>query len=212
MSRQMPVTIKDVSNDAKVSIKTVSRVINKEKNVAEKTRELVVKSIQKLGFKPNRSAQSLRSRKSHMIALLYDNPNKHYLADIQRGILRLCKETGYNLVIHECDYTDPQLALEISKFIDDFQNIVTDYMKTSSFSVGISDLIGDEQTNQKIISTVNEKKKEVHNLINQLHLGVFENSTGKTNETEFRRGGVTGDLVQIRRKAITRAHNFLNFR
>ena len=120
MSRQMPVTIKDVSNDAKVSIKTVSRVINKEKNVAEKTRELVVKSIQKLGFKPNRSAQSLRSRKSHMIALLYDNPNKHYLADIQRGILRLCKETGYNLVIQECDYTDPQLALEISKFIDDF--------------------------------------------------------------------------------------------
>ena len=120
MSRQMPVTIKDVSNDAKVSIKTVSRVINKEKNVAEKTRELVVKSIQKLGFKPNRSAQSLRSRKSHMIALLYDNPNKHYLADIQRGILRLCKETGYNLVIQECDYTDSQLALEISKFIDDF--------------------------------------------------------------------------------------------
>ena len=29
------------------------------------------------------------------------------------------------------------------------------------------------------------RKKEVHNLINQLHLGVFENSTGKTNETEF---------------------------
>ena len=120
MSRPMPVTIKDVSNDAKVSIKTVSRVINNEKNVAEKTRELVVQSIKKLGFKPNKSAQSLRSKKSHMIALLYDNPNKHYLADIQRGILRLCKETGYNLVLQECDYKNTQLALEISKFIDDF--------------------------------------------------------------------------------------------
>ena len=120
MPRQMPVTIKDVSNDAGVSIKTVSRVINKEKNVSEKTKAIVIKSIQKLGFKPNKSAQSLRSKRSHMIALLYNNPNKHYLADIQGGILRLCKETGYNLVLQECDYTNVNLGLEITEFIDDF--------------------------------------------------------------------------------------------
>lgn len=120
MPRQMSVTIKDVSNDAGVSIKTVSRVINKEKNVSEKTKEIVIKSIQKLGFKPNKSAQSLRSKRSHMIALLYNNPNKHYLADIQGGILRLCKETGYNLVLQECDYTNVNLGLEITEFIDDF--------------------------------------------------------------------------------------------
>ena len=120
MPRQMPVTIKDVSNDAGVSIKTVSRVINKEKNVSEKTKEIVIKSIQKLGFKPNKSAQSLRSKRSHMIALLYNNPNKDYLADIQGGILRLCKETGYNLVLQECDYTNVNLGLEITEFIDDF--------------------------------------------------------------------------------------------
>ena len=120
MPQQMSVTIKDVSNDAGVSIKTVSRVINKEKNVSEKTKAIVIKSIQKLGFKPNKSAQSLRSKRSHMIALLYNNPNKHYLADIQGGILRLCKETGYNLVLQECDYTNVNLGLEITEFIDDF--------------------------------------------------------------------------------------------
>ena len=120
MSHPTPVTIKDVSNDAGVSIKTVSRVINKEKNVSEKTKEIVIKSIQKLGFKPNKNAQSLRSKRSHMIALLYNNPNKHYLADIQGGILRLCKETGYNLVLQECDYTNVNLGLEIAEFIDDF--------------------------------------------------------------------------------------------
>ena len=120
MPRQMPVTIKAVSNDAGVSIKTVSRVINKEKNVSERTKAIVIKSIQKLGFKPNKSAQSLRSKRSHMIALLYNNPNKHYLADIQGGILRLCKETGYNLVLQECDYTNVNLGLEIAEFIDDF--------------------------------------------------------------------------------------------
>ena len=35
-------------------------------------------------------------------------------------------------------------------------------------------------TNQKIINVVTEKKIDVQNLIDQLHLGVFENSTGKT--------------------------------
>ena len=38
----MTVTIKDVSKDAAVSIKTVSRVINNEANVAKTTKEKVI--------------------------------------------------------------------------------------------------------------------------------------------------------------------------
>lgn len=121
MSNQMSVTIKDVSKDANVSIKTVSRVINNEVNVSEDTKHKVLQSIGKLGFKPNKNAQSLRSKRSYMIALLYDNPNKHYLADIQSGILQVCKETGYNLVLQECDYQNKNLGTEIIEFIRDFQ-------------------------------------------------------------------------------------------
>jgi DNA-directed RNA polymerase II subunit RPB1 len=70
-------------------------------------------------------------------------------------------------------------------FIDNIQSIVTEYMKLSAYSVGISDLIADNETNKKIIQAVNSKKKDVDSLIDQLHLGVFENSTGKSNEVEF---------------------------
>ena len=70
-------------------------------------------------------------------------------------------------------------------FIDDLQNIITEYMKQSSFSVGISDLITDSTTNEKIISIISEKKTEVKNLIDQAQIGVFENNSGKTNEEEF---------------------------
>ena len=117
----MSVTIKDVSNHASVSIKTVSRVINNEKNVAEATKSKVLASIKKLGFKPNKSAQSLRSKRSYMIALLYDNPNKSYLADIQNGILQVCKKTGYNLVLQECDCEDENLSNSIINFVEDFK-------------------------------------------------------------------------------------------
>lgn len=72
-----------------------------------------------------------------------------------------------------------------SNFIDDLQNIITEYMKTSSFSVGISDLISDDKTNQEIINVIEKKKQDVKNLIDQTQIGVFENNTGKTNEQEF---------------------------
>ena len=117
----MAVTIKDVSKDASVSIKTVSRVINNEVNVAEATKKKVLASIKKLGFRPNKNAQSLRSNKSYMLALLYDNPNKSYLADVQSGIFNACKNTGYNLVIQECNYKSSKLTNDIIQFVKDFK-------------------------------------------------------------------------------------------
>ena len=70
-------------------------------------------------------------------------------------------------------------------FIDDLQNIITEYMKTSSFSVGISDLISDTSTNDKIIDVITNKKNDVKELIDQIQLGIFENNSGKTNQEEF---------------------------
>ena len=72
-----------------------------------------------------------------------------------------------------------------ANFIDDLQNIITEYMKSSSFSVGISDLISDKKTNDEIVQVITKKKSEVSNLISQTQIGVFENNTGKTNEEEF---------------------------
>jgi len=70
-------------------------------------------------------------------------------------------------------------------FIDNLQNIVTEYMKIHSYSVGISDLIADNETNNKIIDVINLKKMDVKSLIDEIHLGIFENKTGKPNVEEF---------------------------
>jgi DNA-directed RNA polymerase II subunit RPB1 len=70
-------------------------------------------------------------------------------------------------------------------FVDNLQNIVTEYMKTSSFSVGISDLLADKSTNEQITSAITKKKQSVQDLINQIQIGVFENNTGKSNNEEF---------------------------
>ena len=72
-----------------------------------------------------------------------------------------------------------------AKFVDDLQNVITEYMKSSAFSVGISDLISDQKTNDEIVQVITKKKSDVKNLIDQVQVGIFENNTGKTNEEEF---------------------------
>ena len=98
---------------------------------------------------------------------------------IDKGILG----SGTKGIIHRICNDFGNVAA--SDFIDDFQNIITEYMKTSSFSVGISDLISDNKTNDEIIKVITNKKTDVKNLIDQTQIGVFENNTGKTNEQEF---------------------------
>jgi DNA-directed RNA polymerase II subunit RPB1 len=72
-----------------------------------------------------------------------------------------------------------------SDFIDYLQHIVNQYMKLHSYSVGISDLIADDTTKSKITEVIHDKKNDVKKLIDQTHLGIFENTTGQTNQYEF---------------------------
>ena len=91
--------------------------------------------------------------------------------------------SGTNGLIHRTcnDFNNMTSA----KFIDDLQNIITEYMKVSAYSVGISDLIANAETNNKIAQVITSKKTDVKSLIDQLHIGVFDNKTGKTNDVEF---------------------------
>ena len=75
--------------------------------------------------------------------------------------------------------------LAATDFIDDLQNVVTEYMKTSSFSVGISDLVANKVTQDRIIQIINDKKMEVQSELDKLHLGIFENETSNSNMVQF---------------------------
>lgn len=69
--------------------------------------------------------------------------------------------------------------------LDSLQNTVENFLVLNGFSVGISDLIADEDTKKKIDQQLQEKKKQVEQVILQVHLDLFENNTGKTNQQEF---------------------------
>ncbi len=101
----MKATITDVAKRAGVSMKTVSRVLNNEPNVAEKTRERVKAIADELRYSPNLAARGLATSKSYLIALIYDNPSPNYISHIQRGAIDACRDAGYHLVVEPLSFS-----------------------------------------------------------------------------------------------------------
>lgn len=109
-------TISDVAAAAGVSNKTVSRVINNEPNVRPEKEELVKAAIAKLGYRPNPSARSLRSNKSYLIGLLYENPAPYYVVAVQEGALKKCDEQGYDLLLRPCSFSSSGFVAQVVNF------------------------------------------------------------------------------------------------
>jgi LacI family transcriptional regulator len=93
------VTIQDVASRAGVSAMTVSRVINSEKNVRDKTRERVLEAIAELRYSPNTAARTLAAGEATHIGLLYSNPSAAYLSLFLVGVLDAARKAGVHLVI-----------------------------------------------------------------------------------------------------------------
>ena len=134
---------------------------------------------------------------------------KYVRGQLEKGVLG---SGGKGLLQRICNYFGNMAAAD---FIDDLQNVITEYMKTSAFSVGISDLIADKSTIEKIAETITSKKTDVKNLIDQTHLGIFENKTGKTNEEEFETqvtnilNNATNEAGKIGRKSLEKGNRFV---
>lgn len=97
------VNIYDVAEYAKVSTKTVSKVVNHLPEVSQKTRARVLDAVASLGYKPNLQARHLASERPTMLALFCDEPaaGSGYIGRLQTGALSFCHQEGFHLVV-EC--------------------------------------------------------------------------------------------------------------
>ena len=114
----MAATIKSVAELAGVSIKTVSRVINKEGTVKPDTLKRVEDAIASLRYTPNKAARDLASKAASVLGYVYDNPNAYYIIDMQNGILDVCKKNNYELLIHPCDASSTHISQELVEMVN----------------------------------------------------------------------------------------------
>jgi DNA-directed RNA polymerase beta' subunit/intein/homing endonuclease len=70
-------------------------------------------------------------------------------------------------------------------FIDSLQAVVAAYLQNSGFSVGLSDLVADQDTLTTIATDLGELKKKIESIQLQVHMGLFDNRSGRSNQEEF---------------------------
>jgi len=70
-------------------------------------------------------------------------------------------------------------------FIDSMQNTVEQFLVYNGFSVGISDLIADEDTRKQMEEVIKKRKAAIETILLQIHMDLFDNNTGKSNRQEF---------------------------
>ncbi|MCP2240322.1 LacI family DNA-binding transcriptional regulator [Thermoanaerobacterium thermosaccharolyticum] len=105
------ITIKDVAQKAQVSVATVSRVINNNYPVSDKTRHNVLLAINELNFQPNGIARSLKRNFTSMIGLVIPDITNPYFMSIGKGIESVVSKRGYVIIL--CN-TDENLDKEIN--------------------------------------------------------------------------------------------------
>jgi LacI family transcriptional regulator len=96
----MHVTLQDVARQAKVSAKTVSRVVNNQGEISALTRQKVQEAITQLGYHPNYLARGLASQHSNTLAVVAAGLNFYGPTHTLTGVEQQSCELGYSLLFN----------------------------------------------------------------------------------------------------------------
>ena len=106
--------MRDVAEQAGVSLKTVSRVVNDEPGVAAGTAERVTAAIAALGFQRNDLARSLRhGRSSSTLGLIIEDVSNPFYSAVAEAVERVARERDFLLITGSCE-EDPELERELA--------------------------------------------------------------------------------------------------
>ncbi len=101
-------TIQDVARRAGVAPITASRAINHTGYVRDELRERVLQAAAELGYVPNTLARSLRSHRTHTLALMLSDITNPFFTTIARGVEDAASDAGYMVMFCNTDENEAE--------------------------------------------------------------------------------------------------------
>jgi len=115
-------TIYDVARKAGVAPITVSRVINQTGYISADKRQRVEAAVAELGYVPNRLASSLRSRRTHTLALVLSDITNPFFTNLARGVEDTASDAGFTVIFCNTDESEAEeqkyLGVLLQKRVD----------------------------------------------------------------------------------------------
>ncbi|MFI2504531.1 LacI family DNA-binding transcriptional regulator [Streptomyces sp. NPDC018972] len=96
-------SIKDVAAEAGLSVATVSRVLNDHPSVSEDARRRVTAAVERLGYRPNAVARSLRTDQTRTLGLVISDVMNPYFTELARSVEEEARALGYSVIIGNAD-------------------------------------------------------------------------------------------------------------
>lgn len=111
-------TIQDVAKRAQVSVKTVSRVMNRFEHISERTRKRVEAAMAELNYAPSAIARQMRMGDSLSIGVLLADPSSGYQSQLNHSLLKACSRAHRYLAVELFDEDNPDWAGQVAQFLD----------------------------------------------------------------------------------------------
>lgn len=174
-------TIHTIAAHLNMSASTVSRALNDNKRISQKTRDLVKKTAREMNYKPNQLASNLRKGKANLIGVIIPRINRHFFSHAIAGMESVTNPAGYNLMI--CQTNE---ALDSEK--RSLQTMIKNRVDGIIISVSSETVDGEH-----IQSTLDENvpvvffdrplpKVNTDHVINDNHFGTYESTKHLINQ------------------------------
>ena len=154
-------SIKEVANEAGVSIATVSHVINNTRFVSDEVRVRVLKAIEKCSYYPNAHARSLASGKSKIIGLVVSDITNPFFPELVKAIEAVAFEKGYDVILSNTDYNTERTSHYVRRLIE--RNVAGVAIMTSEMDKGLVDELARRKLSTVFLD-VGQPEKHMNNL------------------------------------------------
>lgn len=179
IGRKSRPTQHDVARLAGVSRAAVSHVLNNNTAIAIplETRQRIFQAMETLGYVPDRSAQSLRTRKTYTIASVIPDITNPFYPAFQRGIQDVTRRHGYDLIMYNTD-GDPEQERKVLRSVQQgrvdgvivvlFRSQAEDLRQLVESGTSVVSLAGPEATDLPIDSVYVDNIAAVRAAVNYL--------------------------------------------
>ena len=118
MPRKTPVGIKQIGAALGLSMMSVSRALRGVEGVSSETREHVLRTAKRMGYRPNRNARSLASDHSTLIGISLPTLFSDVFPEILDGMRATFDHAGFDTVIDTTDYNPAREADWVERMLD----------------------------------------------------------------------------------------------
>ncbi len=135
MHKKSEPTIHDIARELKISASTVSRALQNNPRISQKTRDKIRELAETMGYRPNTLASNLRNKKSNTIGIVVPLINRHFFSSVISGVEEVAFKAGYTVVISQSnDLANKEIAIVQSMFANRVDGLIVSIaMQSTTF-------------------------------------------------------------------------------